>query len=36
MDDFVFAEPTAVPEPMTLALVGAGLVAERAARRRRT
>jgi hypothetical protein len=36
MDDFVFAEPTAVPEPMTLALVGAGLVAARAARRRRT
>jgi hypothetical protein len=34
MDDFVFAEPTAVPEPMTLALVGAGLVAARAARRR--
>ncbi len=39
MDDFVFAEPTAVPavpEPMTLALVGAGLLAARASRRQRT
>jgi len=36
MDDFIFAEPTAVPEPFTLALVGAGLIAARTARRRRT
>lgn len=37
MDDFVFAEPVAaVPEPMTLALVGAGLVVARKSLRRRT
>ncbi len=36
MDDFLFAEPTAVPEPMTLTLVGAGLFAIRASFRRRT
>ena len=34
MDDFIYAEPTAVPEPATLALLGVGLVA--VARRLRT
>ena len=34
MDDFIYAEPTAVPEPATLLLLGAGLAA--GARRLRT
>jgi hypothetical protein len=36
MDDFILAEPAAIPEPATLILVGAGLFAVRAAQRRRT
>jgi len=36
MDDFIFAEPHAVPEPATLALLGTGLLAVARARRRRT
>jgi hypothetical protein len=35
MDDFIFGEPTAVPEPTTLAVLGAGLIGLGAARRRR-
>lgn len=34
MDDFIFAEPKAVPEPATLTLFGAGLLLTRAAARR--
>lgn len=36
MDDFVFAEPTAVPEPLTLTLLGTGVLAARVMRRSRT
>jgi hypothetical protein len=37
MDDFIYAEPQAVPEPATLTLVGgAALIAIRRARKRRT
>ena len=37
MDDFIFAEPTAVPEPATLLLSGLGLaICHRALRRRRS
>lgn len=35
MDDFLFAEPQAVPEPLTFSLVGGGLVALFFAKRRR-
>ena len=34
MDDFLFAEPTAVPEPATLSLLGLGLLALRRRLRR--
>ena len=33
MDDFLFAEPLAIPEPSSLALLGLGLVAALARRR---
>ena len=35
MDDFIYAEPQAIPEPMTAALVAAGLLGIVASRRRR-
>ncbi len=35
MDDFIYAEPLAIPEPMTAALVAAGLLGLAASRRRR-
>lgn len=35
MDDFIYAEPQAIPEPMTAALVAAGLLGLVASRRRR-
>jgi len=35
MDDFIFAEPAAIPEPATLTLLGVGLLFTRAARRLR-
>lgn len=35
MDDFFFAEPQAVPEPLTFSLVGGGLIAMYFAKRRR-
>ena len=35
MDDFIYAEPQAVPEPLTSALVGAGIAGLVALRRRR-
>jgi PEP-CTERM motif-containing protein len=34
MDDFIYAEPTAVPEPATMTLMGIGLAAAVATRRR--
>jgi hypothetical protein len=34
MDDFIYAEPQAVPEPTTMALLGVGLLAAGGARRR--
>ena len=36
MDDFIYAEPQVIPEPMTSALVAAGLLGLVASRRRRT
>ncbi len=35
MDDFIYAEPQAIPEPTTAALVAAGLLGLVARRRRR-
>jgi hypothetical protein len=35
LDDFIYAEPTAIPEPATLTLLGMGLTAIGVAHRRR-